>query len=130
MYIIDNFVLPKAMEKINLSVFNTKERVLFVLLLTIIQNNPGYEFEISLGELSYCLGEPKSLSFYHTILNISNSIREKRVLLDYEGKEHRIFDYIIFDEHSGMLRFRYSINYENNLRELNESLKNPKKKGV
>ena len=69
-HIIDNLVLPKYMENINLSDLNNRERVMFTIFLNIVQNNGGYEFEITLDELSYILGQIKDLSFYHAIKDV------------------------------------------------------------
>lgn len=128
-HIIDNLVLPKYMENINLSDLNNREKVMFTIFLNIVQNNGGYEFEITLDELSYILGQIKDLSFYHAIKDVCGKLREKKVFYDDKKNEHRIFDYVYFDEDNGIVRFRFNLEYENKLRSLGETIKNPKKEG-
>lgn len=128
-YIVDSLVLPEYMKGIDLSNFEQREKVLFTIFLSIAQNNGGYDFELSLDELSYILGQIKDLSFYHAIKDVCGKLREKRVLYDLENNEHRIFDYVYFDEDNAITRFRFNLDYENKLRSLGQTIKNPKKKG-
>ena len=108
---VDSLVLEPFWNK-ELIKLPVRARSLFLILLSVVQNNPGYEFEFTVEQFVTLMHIPYSLQTYLDFKAASELI-DKFYLFD----EIKVFSYVKLSEET--VHFLYNRDFEKYLNEKN-----------